>query len=164
VRALHPPSSLPLKCASSDDVRPHAHAQERDRAHCAARARQLRCARLGASIVPIRGWETGLILRRCARRWPRTLSKIPPSSTRRSRRAFRPALANPCVGAHLPPPAPSTPLKKVAQPADIARQIAVLASARVSGHVSGQVLMIEGGMEGRVLNSPGDLGLVVPGH
>jgi NAD(P)-dependent dehydrogenase (short-subunit alcohol dehydrogenase family) len=55
------------------------------------------------------------------------------------------------------------PLKNVAQPVDVARQIAVLASARASGHVSGQVLMIEGGMEGHVLNTPRDLGLVVPG-
>ncbi|KAF9528784.1 hypothetical protein CPB83DRAFT_869339 [Crepidotus variabilis] len=55
----------------------------------------------------------------------------------------------------------STPLKKVATPQDIANQIIILASNKVSGHVTGQVLMVEGGMEGRVLNSPEDLGLVL---
>lgn len=39
-------------------------------------------------------------------------------------------------------------MKKIAQPSDIAKQILVLASNKVSGHVSGQVLMVEGGMEG----------------
>ena len=53
----------------------------------------------------------------------------------------------------------STPLKKVAEPTDIAQQIVILSSTKVSGHVSGQVLMIEGGMEGRLLNMPADLGL-----
>jgi hypothetical protein len=33
----------------------------------------------------------------------------------------------------------------------------VLASPTLSGHVSGQVLMVEGGMEGRLLNMPGDI-------
>ncbi|KAJ7512040.1 NAD-P-binding protein [Mycena galericulata] len=46
----------------------------------------------------------------------------------------------------------STPLKKVAIPWDIATQIAVLSSPKLSGHVTGQCLMIEGGMEGRLLN------------
>jgi 3-oxoacyl-[acyl-carrier protein] reductase len=44
------------------------------------------------------------------------------------------------------------PLRKVAQPEDIARQIVALASDEVSGHVTGQVLVVAGGMEGRVLN------------
>lgn len=52
-----------------------------------------------------------------------------------------------------------TPLKKVAEPEDIANQIVLLASSKVSGHVTGQVLMIEGGMEGRLLNMPKDLEL-----
>jgi 3-oxoacyl-[acyl-carrier protein] reductase len=44
------------------------------------------------------------------------------------------------------------PLRKVAQPEDVARQVVVLASDRLSGHVSGQVVVVAGGMEGRVLH------------
>ncbi|KII95958.1 hypothetical protein PLICRDRAFT_48886 [Plicaturopsis crispa FD-325 SS-3] len=44
------------------------------------------------------------------------------------------------------------PMRKVAKPADVAAQVVLLASARVSGHVSGQVVMVAGGMEGRVLH------------
>jgi 3-oxoacyl-[acyl-carrier protein] reductase len=44
------------------------------------------------------------------------------------------------------------PLRKVAQPDDVAWQIVVLASDRLSGHVSGQVVVVAGGMEGRVLH------------
>jgi 3-oxoacyl-[acyl-carrier protein] reductase len=44
------------------------------------------------------------------------------------------------------------PLRKVAQPEDIARQIVVLASDELSGHVTGQVVLVAGGMEGRVLH------------
>lgn len=40
-------------------------------------------------------------------------------------------------------------LKKVASPRDIAAQIMVLASDRLSGHVTGQVMTVAGGMEGR---------------
>ncbi|KAG2137482.1 NAD-P-binding protein [Suillus clintonianus] len=49
------------------------------------------------------------------------------------------------------------PLKKVAVPMDVATQIVVLASSTLSGHVTGQVVMVEGGMEGRLLNKPEDL-------
>jgi 3-oxoacyl-[acyl-carrier protein] reductase len=42
-------------------------------------------------------------------------------------------------------------LRKVATPDDIARQAVVLASDEVSGHVTGQVVVIAGGMEGRLL-------------
>jgi 3-oxoacyl-[acyl-carrier protein] reductase len=42
-------------------------------------------------------------------------------------------------------------LKKVAQPDDVAWQVVVLASDRLSGHVTGQVVTIAGGMEGRVI-------------
>lgn len=45
----------------------------------------------------------------------------------------------------------STPLKKVAMPSDIASQVVIHASRKVSGHITGQVLMITGGMEGRCL-------------
>ena len=45
----------------------------------------------------------------------------------------------------------------MAVPSDIANQITVLASSTVSGHVTGQVIMVEGGMEGRLLNKPDDI-------
>jgi 3-oxoacyl-[acyl-carrier protein] reductase len=44
------------------------------------------------------------------------------------------------------------PLRKVAQPEDVARQVVVLASDNLSGHVTGQVVVVAGGMEGRVLH------------
>jgi 3-oxoacyl-[acyl-carrier protein] reductase len=44
------------------------------------------------------------------------------------------------------------PLRKVAQPDDVAWQVVVLASDRLSGHISGQVVVVAGGMEGRVLH------------
>lgn len=43
------------------------------------------------------------------------------------------------------------PLRKVATPEDVAAQVVVLASERLSGHVTGEVVTIAGGMEGRVL-------------
>ena len=43
-------------------------------------------------------------------------------------------------------------LRKVADPEDVARQIVVLASDELSGHVTGQVVMVAGGMEGRTLH------------
>ncbi|KAK7680778.1 hypothetical protein QCA50_016086 [Cerrena zonata] len=51
----------------------------------------------------------------------------------------------------------TTPLKKVAQATDIAWQIAMVSSVTVSGHVTGQVIMVEGGMEGRLLNRREDM-------
>ena len=45
------------------------------------------------------------------------------------------------------------PLRKVAEPEDVARQIVVLASDELSGHVTGQVVTVAGGMEGRVLHN-----------
>ncbi len=42
-------------------------------------------------------------------------------------------------------------LRKVASPEDVARQVVVLASDELSGHVTGQVVVVAGGMEGRVL-------------
>jgi 3-oxoacyl-[acyl-carrier protein] reductase len=44
------------------------------------------------------------------------------------------------------------PLRKVATPEDVARQIVVLASDELSGHVTGQVVTVAGGMEGRLLH------------
>lgn len=46
-------------------------------------------------------------------------------------------------------------LRKVATPQDVARAILFLASSRASGHVTGQVIMVAGGMEGRLLHDPG---------
>jgi 3-oxoacyl-[acyl-carrier protein] reductase len=43
-------------------------------------------------------------------------------------------------------------LRKVAQPDDVARQVVVLASDVLSGHVTGQVVTVAGGMEGRVVH------------
>ncbi|KAJ4359715.1 uncharacterized protein N0V89_000271 [Didymosphaeria variabile] len=48
----------------------------------------------------------------------------------------------------------TTPLRKVGRPEDVARQVAVLASPVLSGHVSGMGIMVEGGMEGRLLWPP----------
>ena len=43
-------------------------------------------------------------------------------------------------------------LRKVAQPEDVAAQVVVLASDVLSGHVSGQLVMVAGGMEGRTIH------------
>ncbi len=43
-------------------------------------------------------------------------------------------------------------LRKVAQPEDVARQVVVLASDELSGHVTGQIVTVAGGMEGRVVH------------
>ena len=45
-------------------------------------------------------------------------------------------------------------LRKVAQPEDVARQVVVLASDAISGHVTGQVVVVAGGMEGRTVHEP----------
>jgi 3-oxoacyl-[acyl-carrier protein] reductase len=44
------------------------------------------------------------------------------------------------------------PLRKAAQPEDVARQVVVLASDELSGHVTGQIVTVAGGMEGRVVH------------
>ena len=44
------------------------------------------------------------------------------------------------------------PLRKVATAEDVARQVVVLASDELSGHVTGQVVTVAGGMEGRVVH------------
>jgi len=45
------------------------------------------------------------------------------------------------------------PLRKVAQPDDVARVVVTLSSDELSGHVTGQVVTVAGGMEGRVIHS-----------
>jgi 3-oxoacyl-[acyl-carrier protein] reductase len=49
-------------------------------------------------------------------------------------------------------------LRKVAQPEDVAHQIVVLASDEISGHVTGQIVVVAGGMEGRVVHEDGPAG------
>jgi 3-oxoacyl-[acyl-carrier protein] reductase len=44
-------------------------------------------------------------------------------------------------------------LQKAATPEDVARQVVVLVSDEVSGHVTGQVVLVAGGMEGRLLHT-----------
>jgi 3-oxoacyl-[acyl-carrier protein] reductase len=44
-------------------------------------------------------------------------------------------------------------LRKAAAPEDVARQVVVLASDEISGHVTGQVVLVAGGMEGRLLHA-----------
>ena len=43
-------------------------------------------------------------------------------------------------------------LRKIAQPEDVAAQVVVLASDTLSGHVTGQVVVVAGGMEGRTVH------------
>jgi 3-oxoacyl-[acyl-carrier protein] reductase len=43
-------------------------------------------------------------------------------------------------------------LRKVATPEDVARQIVVLASDDISGHVTGEMVVVAGGMEGRTIH------------
>jgi len=50
-------------------------------------------------------------------------------------------------------------LKKFATPEDVANQVAIVSSSAVSGHVTGQIIMVEGGMEGRLLNKREDIGV-----
>ena len=42
-------------------------------------------------------------------------------------------------------------LKKLATPEDVASAIVVLSSDEVSGHITGQVIEVAGGMEGRLV-------------
>ncbi|EIW74803.1 NAD(P)-binding protein [Coniophora puteana RWD-64-598 SS2] len=57
----------------------------------------------------------------------------------------------------LYPDLATTPLRKVATAMDVANQIVILSSHAVSGHVSGQVVFVDGGQEGTLLNMPEDL-------
>jgi 3-oxoacyl-[acyl-carrier protein] reductase len=43
-------------------------------------------------------------------------------------------------------------LRKVAQPEDVARLVVALASDEISGHITGQVVTVAGGMEGRTVH------------
>ena len=43
-------------------------------------------------------------------------------------------------------------LRKVAEPEDIAAQVVALSSELLSGHISGELVTVAGGMEGRVVH------------
>jgi 3-oxoacyl-[acyl-carrier protein] reductase len=45
-------------------------------------------------------------------------------------------------------------LRKVARAEDVARAVVFLASDELAGHVTGQIITVAGGMEGRLLHSP----------
>jgi 3-oxoacyl-[acyl-carrier protein] reductase len=43
-------------------------------------------------------------------------------------------------------------LKKLATPEDVANAVAVLSSDEVSGHITGEIVTVAGGMEGRIID------------
>lgn len=45
----------------------------------------------------------------------------------------------------------TVPLKKIAEPQDVAKMVTFLASHQASGHTSGQCMSVDGGMEGRIV-------------
>jgi 3-oxoacyl-[acyl-carrier protein] reductase len=52
----------------------------------------------------------------------------------------------------------TVPLRKVARTEDVAAAVVFLASGKLAGHVTGQILTVAGGMEGRVLYQPDEIG------
>jgi 3-oxoacyl-[acyl-carrier protein] reductase len=54
---------------------------------------------------------------------------------------------------HLATVTSTMALKKLGTPEDIAAQVVVLTSDRLSGHVTGEVVVVSGGMEGRIIPS-----------
>jgi 3-oxoacyl-[acyl-carrier protein] reductase len=61
----------------------------------------------------------------------------------------REAIADPEFVRHI---TRTMPLRKLGLAEDVARSVVALASDRISGHVTGQVIAVAGGMEGRVLH------------
>jgi NAD(P)-dependent dehydrogenase (short-subunit alcohol dehydrogenase family)/peptidoglycan/xylan/chitin deacetylase (PgdA/CDA1 family) len=51
----------------------------------------------------------------------------------------------------------TVPLAKIAQPVDVARTVAFLASHRAAGHISGECISVDGGMEGRIVWKDGEI-------
>ncbi|MFW9779837.1 MAG: SDR family NAD(P)-dependent oxidoreductase [Candidatus Heimdallarchaeota archaeon] len=49
------------------------------------------------------------------------------------------------------------PLRKIALPSDIANTVLFLSSDRLAGHISGQIVTVAGGMEGRKLFDPNEI-------
>jgi 3-oxoacyl-[acyl-carrier protein] reductase len=67
---------------------------------------------------------------------------------------LRPGMGDPEVARRI---LQTVPLRKIARPHDVAMACVYLASSHLSGHVSGQVLTVSGGMEGRVLYRPDEV-------
>ena len=61
-------------------------------------------------------------------------------------------LADPQIVAHVQA---TMPLRKIAEPQDVAAALVFLSSERLAGHLSGTILPIAGGMEGRLLHPSG---------
>jgi 3-oxoacyl-[acyl-carrier protein] reductase len=51
----------------------------------------------------------------------------------------------------------TVPLRKVARAHDVAMAVVYLASSHLAGHVTGQILTVSGGLEGRVLYKPDEI-------
>jgi NAD(P)-dependent dehydrogenase (short-subunit alcohol dehydrogenase family) len=51
------------------------------------------------------------------------------------------------------------PLRKFGKPGDVAAAIVFLSSHRLAGHITGQLLFVDGGMEGRTLYQPDEIDL-----
>ncbi|MFX1537840.1 MAG: SDR family NAD(P)-dependent oxidoreductase [Promethearchaeota archaeon] len=49
------------------------------------------------------------------------------------------------------------PLRKIARPSDIAHTVVFLSSDKLAGHISGQIITVAGGMEGRKLFNPDEI-------
>lgn len=50
----------------------------------------------------------------------------------------------------------TVPLRKIAKPEDVARTMAFLASHKAAGHITGECISVDGGMEGRVVWKEGE--------
>ena len=48
-------------------------------------------------------------------------------------------------------------IRRIARAEDIAAAVVFLASDRLSGHISGEIITVSGGMEGRLLHSLQDI-------
>jgi len=124
---------------SRHDVRPDAVSQERNRANRSKRPCKLCSSRMGR-------YSDG--------------SRSPAKPSRRlSIYGYVSPLRQPFLMSVIISLPGRTPLRKLALPRDVATQIVLLSSGAVSGHVTGQVVMVEGGMEGRVLYMPDDFSL-----
>ncbi|TVY45032.1 Peptidoglycan deacetylase [Lachnellula subtilissima] len=53
----------------------------------------------------------------------------------------------------------TVPLRKIAKPEDVAKAMAFLASHRAAGHISGECLSVDGGMEGRLVWEQEEVGI-----
>ncbi len=51
------------------------------------------------------------------------------------------------------------PLRKLARVNDIARTVVFLSSDMLAGHITGQIIAVAGGMEGRKLSEPGEINI-----